>query len=67
METGDLVLDLVTQKECLVVGKFVDGQYQLMENTQEASEAIEELHSEKNVIIKDIEVMLRYAHQIELV
>lgn len=65
MEVGTLVLDLLTQKEFIVVGKFVDGQYLLMENEVETQYTIDELHNDKRTIIKDIETILRYSHQLE--
>ena len=65
MEVGTLVLDLLSQTEFIVVGKFVDGQYLLMENSEETQYNIDELHADKKTIIKDIETILRYSHQIE--
>lgn len=65
METGQLVLDLITQREFLVVGKLVNGEYLLMEDSKYSQESIEELVDDKSTIINDTEVILRYSHQIE--
>lgn len=65
METGAIVLDLVTQTEVVVVGKFTDGQYLLMELCKHSQEVIEELFDDKKAIIENVEILLRYSHQIE--
>lgn len=66
METGTLVLDNITNNNFVVVGKFIDGQYLLIEelNNHESEDLVEDLYLEKNVVFEDLQVILRYPHQI---